>query len=214
MVEEIVLGGGCFWCVEAVYERIDGVISVEAAYAGGNTDKPTYKEVCSGETGHAEVAKITFDPEKVKSALKESTFLVTIQHANSEVGTLQDIKEIGDYVRGKGILFHNESKTDYNWIKIRIAGTKSNRDGFGAKIKISTSTSTQTKSLVSGQSYFSMHAKELHFGLGTDNIVKNIEVIWPSGIVEIFKDIPANQTIFIEEGIALHQNTFLRMKKL
>ena len=59
-----------------------------------------------------------------------------------------------------------------------------------------------------------MHAKELHFGLGTDNIVKNIEVIWPSGIVEIFKDIPANQTIFIEEGIALHQNTFLRMKKL
>ncbi|MBU35863.1 MAG: hypothetical protein CMG29_01430 [Candidatus Marinimicrobia bacterium] len=123
-------------------------------------------------------------------------------------------KTISDENQGKGILFHNESKTDYNWIKIRIAGTKSNRDGFGAKIKISTSTSTQTKSLVSGQSYFSMHAKELHFGLGTDNIVKNIEVIWPSGIVEIFKDIPANQTIFIEEGIALHQNTFLRMKKL
>ncbi|MBC8395364.1 MAG: CRTAC1 family protein [Candidatus Marinimicrobia bacterium] len=124
-------------------------------------------------------------------------------------------RTIFDENQGKGILFHNESKTDYNWIKVRVAGTKSNRDGFGTKIKISTSSSTQTKSLVSGQGYFSVHAKEFHFGLGTDDLVKNIEVIWPNGTVETFNDIPANQTIFIEEGNTLYQNTlFLNNKKL
>lgn len=63
--ETIVLGAGCFWCVEAVYERINGVIDVEAAYANGHTDNPTYNDVCSGRTGYAEVAKITFDPQQV-----------------------------------------------------------------------------------------------------------------------------------------------------
>ena len=63
--ETIVLGAGCFWCVEAVYERIDGVEAVEAGYSNGYTDKPTYKEVCSGNTGFAEVVRVTFDPQKV-----------------------------------------------------------------------------------------------------------------------------------------------------
>lgn len=56
------LGGGCFWCVEAVYERIAGVKAAVSGYAGGKTDKPTYKEVCGGDTGHAEVVQIEFDP--------------------------------------------------------------------------------------------------------------------------------------------------------
>ena len=59
------LGGGCFWCVEAVFQRIEGVLSVKPGYAGGHTEKPTYKEVCSGTTGYAEVAKIEFDNTKV-----------------------------------------------------------------------------------------------------------------------------------------------------
>ncbi|MFZ4483088.1 MAG: peptide-methionine (S)-S-oxide reductase MsrA [Chthoniobacterales bacterium] len=59
------LGGGCFWCVEAVYERIPGIISVTSGYAGGQTENPTYEQVCSGRTGHAEVVQIAFDPEKV-----------------------------------------------------------------------------------------------------------------------------------------------------
>jgi peptide-methionine (S)-S-oxide reductase len=63
-LETAVLGGGCFWCVEAVYERIDGVVSVEAGYAGGTKDNPTYDDVCTGTTGHAEVARITYDPSK------------------------------------------------------------------------------------------------------------------------------------------------------
>jgi peptide-methionine (S)-S-oxide reductase len=59
------LGGGCFWCLEAVFERLDGVGSVTSGYAGGKKDKPTYREVCSGDTGHAEVVQIAFDPKKI-----------------------------------------------------------------------------------------------------------------------------------------------------
>ncbi len=59
------LGGGCFWCLEAVYDEIEGVISVESGYAGGHTPNPTYEEVCTGGTGHAEVVQITFDPQVI-----------------------------------------------------------------------------------------------------------------------------------------------------
>lgn len=59
------LGGGCFWCVEAVYERLPGILSVTSGYAGGQTENPGYEEVCSGRTGHAEVVQIEYDPEKI-----------------------------------------------------------------------------------------------------------------------------------------------------
>jgi peptide-methionine (S)-S-oxide reductase len=60
--EKAVLGGGCFWCVEAVYESLPGVVSVSSGYAAGAKPYPTYDEVCSGNSGHAEVVEITFDP--------------------------------------------------------------------------------------------------------------------------------------------------------
>ena len=60
-----ILGGGCFWCVEAVFERVDGVIDVISGYAGGHTKNPTYKDVTSGNTGHAEVCEITFDTKLI-----------------------------------------------------------------------------------------------------------------------------------------------------
>ena len=63
--EYITLGGGCFWCIEAVYERIEGVLSVVSGYAGGRKENPSYQEVCSGTTGHAEVVQITYDPEVI-----------------------------------------------------------------------------------------------------------------------------------------------------
>ena len=63
--ETATLGGGCFWCVEAVYERLPGILSVTSGYAGGKTDNPTYEDVCTGKTGHAEVVRIEFDPEKI-----------------------------------------------------------------------------------------------------------------------------------------------------
>ena len=58
------LGGGCFWCLEAVYSRLEGVNSVVSGYAGGNVENPTYEQVCSGKTSHAEVVKINFDPKE------------------------------------------------------------------------------------------------------------------------------------------------------
>jgi peptide-methionine (S)-S-oxide reductase len=60
------LGGGCFWCLEAVYDEMQGVLSVESGYMGGHLPNPTYKAVCSGETGHVEVARVTFDPRAVE----------------------------------------------------------------------------------------------------------------------------------------------------
>lgn len=59
------LGGGCFWCLEAVFERLDGVRDVISGYAGGRTPNPNYKDVCSGSTGHAEVVQIEFHPEQI-----------------------------------------------------------------------------------------------------------------------------------------------------
>lgn len=67
-VETAVLGAGCFWCVEAVFQRIDGVLSVMPGYAGGDVADPTYEQVCAGTTGHAEVARIEFDPARVSFA--------------------------------------------------------------------------------------------------------------------------------------------------
>lgn len=63
--ETAVLGGGCFWCLDAVFRELDGVVAVESGYAGGAGERPTYEAVCSGRTGHAEVVRVTFDPAKL-----------------------------------------------------------------------------------------------------------------------------------------------------
>lgn len=63
--ETAVLGGGCFWCLEAVFERLIGVREVESGYAGGRSPNPSYEDVCSGRTGHAEVVRVVFDPAKL-----------------------------------------------------------------------------------------------------------------------------------------------------
>jgi len=86
------IGGGCFWCIEAVFQRIDGVNSVASGYAGGKTENPTYKEVCAGETGHAEVLQIEFDPKKLSyEKLLEVFWLAhdptTLNRQGNDVGT-------------------------------------------------------------------------------------------------------------------------------
>ena len=65
MEEKVLLGGGCFWCIEAVYRRVKGVKSAISGYAGGAMSDPDYRSVCSGTTGHAEVVEVTFDPEVI-----------------------------------------------------------------------------------------------------------------------------------------------------
>lgn len=64
-LEIATFGGGCFWCTEAIFSQLKGVENVEPGYAGGKTENPTYEQVCSGVTGHAEVVQITFDPDVI-----------------------------------------------------------------------------------------------------------------------------------------------------
>lgn len=90
--EKATFGAGCFWCVEAVFERLDGVQSVVSGYAGGTKEHPTYEEVCSGRTGHAEVAQITFDPAKVSYEQLLGLFWkshdpTTLNRQGADVGT-------------------------------------------------------------------------------------------------------------------------------
>jgi peptide-methionine (S)-S-oxide reductase len=66
--QKATFGGGCFWCMEALFQTLDGVESVTSGYAGGHQRNPTYEQVCTGETGHAEVVQIVFDPEKIDYA--------------------------------------------------------------------------------------------------------------------------------------------------
>ncbi len=107
---------------------------------------------------------------------------------------------IFDKNQGKGLLLQNRSTTENNWIKIRLKGIKSNRDGFGSLIKIKYNEMEQKQSLVSGQGYFSNHAKEIYFGLGRIGKIDTIEIKWPSGIIQEFTDVICNQTLYIIEG--------------
>ena len=61
----ITLGGGCFWCTEAVYEQVEGVVAVESGYSNGHVQNPTYEQVCGGQTGHNEVVRVTFDNARI-----------------------------------------------------------------------------------------------------------------------------------------------------
>lgn len=63
--ETITLAGGCFWCLEAVYEHVDGVLDVESGYSNGHVERPSYEQVCRGDTGHAEVVRVRFDPARI-----------------------------------------------------------------------------------------------------------------------------------------------------
>jgi len=91
-MERATFGAGCFWCVEAVFERLNGVQSVVAGYAGGTKANPTYEEVCTGSTGHAEVAQITYDPSKVNfekllDVFWEAHDPTTLNRQGADVGT-------------------------------------------------------------------------------------------------------------------------------
>jgi peptide-methionine (S)-S-oxide reductase len=87
-----IFGGGCFWCTEAVFDELRGVISVVSGYAGGNTKNPTYDQVCSGDTGHAEVIRIQFDPTQISFGDLMTVFFAThdpttLNRQGNDVGT-------------------------------------------------------------------------------------------------------------------------------
>lgn len=98
-------GNGCFWCTEAIFEQLEGVCKVESGYAGGSVKNPTYKEVCTGLTGHAEVIRLAFDPEKIKYRELLDVFFnthdpTTLNRQGADVGTQYR----------SAIFFHNEEQ--------------------------------------------------------------------------------------------------------
>ncbi|GAB4449535.1 MAG: peptide-methionine (S)-S-oxide reductase MsrA [Anaerolineales bacterium] len=99
------LAGGCFWCLEAVFDEIKGVYSVESGYAGGHVPNPTYRQVCNGDTGHAEVVQIRFDPEIVSYRDLLNVFFAihdptTLNRQGADVGTQYR----------SAIFYHNEEQ--------------------------------------------------------------------------------------------------------
>src|SRR5713226_5084281 len=85
--EVAVFGGGCFWCTEAVFERLKGVISVAPGYAGGTTPNPTYAQVCTGRTGHAEVAEVKYDPAQIAYSDLLTVFFYTSEDQKRQAET-------------------------------------------------------------------------------------------------------------------------------
>ena len=90
--EIITLGGGCFWCTEAVYSQVDGVLSVESGYSNGHTRNPSYQQVCGGDTGHNEVVRVEFDNQRISlRELLEIFFTIhdptTLNRQGADIGT-------------------------------------------------------------------------------------------------------------------------------
>lgn len=90
--EMAVFGGGCFWCTEAVFEELNGVISVLPGYSGGTVKNPTYRQVCTGKTGHAEVVRVEYDPDRVSYRDLMTVFFAThdptsLNRQGADVGT-------------------------------------------------------------------------------------------------------------------------------
>jgi len=114
------VGGGCFWCIEAVYQRIEGVISVVPGYAGGKSKTTTYKEVCTGKTGHAEVAKIEFN----KDIISYKQLLNIFWQAHDPTTLNRQGNDIGTQYRSV-IYYHNDEQ------KMTAVKSKSEADKSG-----------------------------------------------------------------------------------
>ena len=127
-----VFGSGCFWCSEAIFDQVRGVQSVEPGYAGGETENPTYKQVCSGSTGHAEVIRITFDPEVItyKDLLEifwETHDPTTLNRQGNDIGT---------QYRSIVLYLNDEQKNDALEVKEIIEKRKSYENPIVTQIEL------------------------------------------------------------------------------
>ena len=103
--EKATFGAGCFWCVEAVFQRLEGVKDVVPGYCGGDKDNPTYKEICTGMTGHAEVAQITFDP----ATISFDDLLNMFWQSHDPTTRNRQGNDVGTQYRS-AIFYHNEEQ--------------------------------------------------------------------------------------------------------
>ncbi|MDZ7660044.1 peptide-methionine (S)-S-oxide reductase MsrA [Fodinibius sp.] len=106
-LEQATFGAGCFWCVEAIFEELKGVKSVEAGYAGGHVEDPSYREVVNGNTGHAEVTRITFDP----SVISYDQLLTVLWHTHNPTTKNRQGPDVGPQYRSV-IFYHNEKQKE------------------------------------------------------------------------------------------------------
>jgi peptide-methionine (S)-S-oxide reductase len=103
--QTITMGGGCFWCLEAVYEQVDGVIAVESGYCNGHVSAPTYEQVCSGDTGHVEVVRVRFDPARI--SLREILEIFFVIHDPTTLN--RQGNDVGPQYRS-GIYWHDPAQ--------------------------------------------------------------------------------------------------------
>ena len=127
--ERATLGGGCFWCLEAVYQRIPGVKSVTSGYAGGTVPNPTYNQVCTGTTGHAEVVQIEFDPsvlsyEHLLDMFWECHDPTTLNRQGADVGT-----------QYRSVIFYNDDRQKVAAEKSKMEAQKSFSDPIVTEIQ-------------------------------------------------------------------------------
>ena len=133
-IASAVFGGGCFWCTEAVFDELRGVQSVISGYAGGATKNPTYEQVCSGSTGHAEVIKIEFDPAQISFRDLMTVFFAThdpttLNRQGNDIGTqyrsaifVHDEAQRAAAEASKAMYQEQLSKTGYGEIQTEIVG--------------------------------------------------------------------------------------------
>lgn len=114
-----VFGGGCFWCTEAIYKRVKGVEKVEPGYAGGHADNPSYEMICTGTTGHAEVIRVTYDPEIVSF----SDLLGIFWHAHDPTTLNRQGNDIGTQYRSI-ILYQNEKQKEIAELSFKDADAR------------------------------------------------------------------------------------------
>ena len=99
------LGGGCFWCIESAFKQVRGIVDVESGYAGGHVDNPSYEAVCSGTTGHAEVVRLSFDPQQI--SYREVLEILFALHDPTQLN--RQGNDIGPQYRSV-IFYHNASQ--------------------------------------------------------------------------------------------------------
>ncbi len=118
--ESAVLAGGCFWCIETIFQDLKGVEKVESGYSGGATSNPTYKEVCEGNTGHAEVVRITFDP----AVISYEQLLTVFFHIHNPTTLNRQGADAGTQYRSAIFYTNDEQKTSAEKVIADITASK------------------------------------------------------------------------------------------
>jgi peptide-methionine (S)-S-oxide reductase len=151
--ETLTLGGGCFWCMEAVFDELKGVTKVESGYAGGHTPNPTYEQVSDGETGHAEVVQITFDPSVVsRDVVLQAFFTIHDPTTLNRQGN-----DVGEQYRSVAFYRNDEQKSA---IEKAIKASTDNHEWNGAIVTQVVPFTKFYKAENYHQEYFKMHGSQ------------------------------------------------------